>query len=245
MGQQFDDSDSQSFEEDSGADRKTSVVEILAVLSLVGGLLGYSVYQEFVEPMIAANAEKASPSPSPTLSALPKSGFPDSTAIGSLPRTTPSASRSPIADSLPTPLATPPTSNAAPGSEPAATTEIYQRAPRNGVYYAQNALQNSSRREIASSNGRFCIKLVDGPAAPESGQQQVVVSSLSIRSDGVYVDATGEKLRFDRTYTQLTDSRGTWQVLEGKGDRTGASAECLSTSGSFVRQEKGEMIQRQ
>jgi hypothetical protein len=243
MGQQFDDSDSQSFEGDSGVDRKTSVVEILAVLSLVGGLLGYSVYQEFVEPMMAADAQKASPSPSPTLSASPKSGFSDPTAIAS-PGTTPNSGRSPIAESLPTALPTLLPSNASSESEPAATTEIYQRAPKNGVYYAQNALQNSSRREIASSNGRFCVKLVDGPAAAESGQQQIVVSSLSIRNDGVYVDATGERLQFDRTYTQMTDSRGTWQVLEGKGDRTGASAECLSTSGSFVRQEKGEMIQR-
>ena len=236
MRQQFDDSDPQiSNEASSSDDRKTSPFEILAVLSLVAGLLGYSVYQEFIEPMMAASAKKASPSP--TLSPSPKFTDPRLTAS---PPLTPTPGRSPIADSS----TLPPISNPPTASEPTSAAEIYQRAPKNGVYYAQNSLLNASRREIVSSNGRFCIKLVNGPIAPESGQQQVVVSSLSFRNDGIYVDASGEKLQFDRTYTEMTDGSGIWQLLEGKGDRAGASAECLSTAGSFARSESGETIQR-
>lgn len=235
MRQQFDD-----FEEgqNSGAeakpDRKTSLFEILAVLGLIGGLLGYGTYQEFIEPMLVANAKKVTPSPSPTKTPTPKLSGPTFT-----PSIDP---RSPI----PNPAATPALPADSPGlpAEPTSAAEIYQRAPKTGVYYPQDSLLNASRREIASSNGRFCIKLVNGPPAAESGQQQVVVSSLSSRSDGIYIDATGEKLQFDRTYTEMTDSTGTWQLLESKGDRTGTSAECLNASGNFVRAEKGDLIQR-
>ena len=236
MRQQFDDFDPQSSggSEDVNSDRKTSLLEILAILGLVGGLLGYGVYQDFVEPMMAASAKKASPSPT-------KLPFADPGAIASSPRAA-SAPNQPTSDPTANPLTTPLPSLSPSTPEPTAAAEIYQRAPKNGVYYAQNSLMNASRREIISSNGRFCIKLVNGPA--ESGQQQVVVSSLSFRNDGIYVDATGEKLQFDRTYTELTDAKGSWLLLESKGDRTGTSAECLSTQGNFAREEKGEMIQR-
>ena len=233
MGQQFN-----NFEDDRDSsaggqpDRKTSPLEILAVLGLVCGLLGYGAYQDFIQPMLVANAKKATPSPTPTKPSTPK--FSDPTITAS------TAPRSPIAD----PTATPSLPDPALPSEPTSAAEIYQRAPKNGVYYPQNSLLNASRREIISSNGRFCIKLVNGPPGSESGQQQVMVSSLSFRSDGVYVDATGEKLQFDRTYTELSDSKGSWQLLESRGDRTGTSAECLNASGSFVREEKGDLIQR-
>ncbi|HEY9908797.1 MAG TPA: hypothetical protein V6D18_14465 [Thermosynechococcaceae cyanobacterium] len=208
----------------SEPNRRTSPLEVVAVLVLVAGLLGYGAYQEIIEPILQANAKKNSPSPSPIRTASP-----------TLPSAITPTPRSSFPSSLPpTPAAT--SSPLAPAPE-VGSGEIYQRAPKNGVYYAQNPQLNASRREIVSNSGRFCIKLVNSPVTPQAGQLKTLVSSLSFRSDGLYVDATGEKLLFNRSNTEMTDSRGVWLWLEGKGDRAGASAECLSTSGSFVREE--------
>lgn len=123
-----------------------------------------------------------------------------------------------------------------------AVGEIYQRSPRIGIYYAENELLNDSNRQIAGSGSRFCIKVVDGPSAPNSGYEQILVSSLSSRSDGIYIDATQEKLKFDRTYLELTDRRGVWQRLEPKVDTSGLLDECLAAQGPFVRQEQGQYV---
>lgn len=122
-----------------------------------------------------------------------------------------------------------------------ASADLYPQMPKTGIYYATNPLLNSSRREIASNQGRFCIQILQGPIA-QSGYQQGTVSSLSLRSDGIYVDATEEKLTFDRTFGELQDSKGRWQLLEGKPDRTGLMEQCLMTNDRYVQQFKGEFI---
>jgi hypothetical protein len=128
---------------------------------------------------------------------------------------------------------------ATPGSNP----EIYQRPPRTGIYYTENSQLPSSRREVAGNNGRFCIKLVNGPSASNAGFQVVIVSSLSAHKDGIYVDANQTKLMFDGNGTEMQDSQGTWQTLESKVDTSGLMDECLAAKGVFVRKTSGDYVE--
>ncbi|MBW4692994.1 MAG: caspase family protein [Lyngbya sp. HA4199-MV5] len=115
---------------------------------------------------------------------------------------------------------------------------FYQRLPRPGTYYATTLQFEKSYREISSGNGRFCIKLVDTPAkAP--GTQQIIVSTLSFRENGAYIDATKERLQIDGTFTEITDRKSTWQWSKSEVDSAGLVAECLASTSSYAREVKG------
>lgn len=208
--------------------RKTFLVELFGGLVLIAGLLGYSVYLMLEQPpdQLAAHAKQSAKS-------SPQAG-----------KSSPTAKASPVtASPTATSPATAPTDTAR--SETSSTTdseEIYQRPPRTGIYYAQNPLLNASHREIASNNGRLCIKVVNAPAAPLPGYKQILISSLSVRSNGIYIDATQEKIAFDRTLTEMKDSRGHWQLLENKADRTDME-ECLAGTTPYAKELKGDYIQ--
>jgi len=118
---------------------------------------------------------------------------------------------------------------------------FYQRLPRPGTYYATYAsttLFGQSYREISNGNGRFCIKLVNGPSKTAE-DQQVIVSTLSFRENGTYIDATRERLQVDGTFTEITDSTSTWQWSKPDVDRAGLVAKCLASTTSYVRKVKG------
>ena len=115
---------------------------------------------------------------------------------------------------------------------------FYQRLPRPGKYIATVSLFNQSYREISNTNGRFCIKVVNAPAKA-SGNQQIIVSTLSFLENGVYVDATQERLQIDGTFTEMTDNKSTWQWLKTEVDRSGLIAECLASTSNYIREVKG------
>ncbi|MBW4472065.1 MAG: caspase family protein [Stenomitos rutilans HA7619-LM2] len=115
---------------------------------------------------------------------------------------------------------------------------FYQRLPRPGTYYATTSQFNSSYREISSGSGRFCIKVVNAPAKA-SGNQQIIVSTLSFRENGAYIDATRERLQIDGTFTEITDRKSTWQWSKADIDGAGLVAECLASTTSYVREVKG------
>lgn len=228
---------------------KTSLGEVIGAVVLVVGLIGFGGYQEFVKSPqpTASPAVSASPSASPSSTATPlaQAGVPS-------PQVSPplNPSATPVAPQKPPLSSVPPAVKSGSNSSPAtsakrnseAIADIYQRTPKTGKYYAASPLLNASSREIASNQGRVCIKIIDGPVAPVAGNQQITVSSISLRKDGIYVDATQEKLKFDRSYTELSDRQGTWQLLEGMVDRSGAMEECLTTGLPYARQEQGAFI---
>jgi len=156
---------------------------------------------------------------------------------------------SPILITSPSPKATDPADRPTPslkavlpGSVPAnspATVDIYQRAPQAGTYYAENPQLSNSRREIVSGNQRFCIKLVTGSITAAGSYQQVTVSSLSFHKDGVYIDATQEKLKIDATATEIDDGRNVWQWLHKEADNSGLMAECLASKTFYSRDAQG------
>ncbi|XGV97756.1 MAG: caspase domain-containing protein [Leptolyngbya sp. BL-A-14] len=115
---------------------------------------------------------------------------------------------------------------------------FYQRLPRPGTYNAVTSRFAQSYREISSGNGRFCIKVVNAPASASKGQQ-VIVSTLSFRENGAYIDATQERLQIDGTFTEITDSKSTWQWSKAEVDRSRLVTECLASTTSYVREVKG------
>ncbi|NJP11324.1 MAG: hypothetical protein HC866_19120 [Leptolyngbyaceae cyanobacterium RU_5_1] len=120
--------------------------------------------------------------------------------------------------------------------------EPLQRVPKPGKYASEDPQFSTSRREIGKSGARICIKIVNGSTiSTPDVRSQVVVSSVSPRQDGFYVDATQEKLRMDGVYTKFADSKSVWERLETDVDESGQMAECLASTGRFiVRQGKGE-----
>ncbi len=143
----------------------------------------------------------------------------------------PSQSPSPSPSATPSPK--PPLPSATSAPPPRDAPALYQAMPKPGTYYAETPALVSYRREIASNNGRFCIKLVNASGAQTSGEPQIVISSLSNRKDGIYIDATQEKLLVDRSNPIIQDSVGTWQWLESKVDSEGSMAECLASTAPY------------
>lgn len=183
-------------------------MEFIGLLVLMGGFAGYWIYLELQKSPLLLTASPTPTTPKPTATPSTKaSALPDATTPAT-PRSTPVPALSP-------------------------DQELYQRSPKPGIYYAVNPELAASRREIVGSGDRFCIKLVNA-VTPE--KTQTMISSLSLRNDGIYIDATAEKLAFDRTYSQMTDRTGTWELLEGKQERSGTMEECLATKANFVRQ---------
>ncbi|MBF2026329.1 MAG: caspase family protein [Oscillatoriales cyanobacterium C42_A2020_001] len=113
------------------------------------------------------------------------------------------------------------------------------RVPKPGIYYTDEPQFSASRREIGKRGNRLCIKLINGSRDPAT-RSQVIVSSISPRQDGFYIDATREKLRMNNVYTEFGDRKSVWQRLEREVDETGLMGDCLAAQSSFVRQAKGE-----
>jgi hypothetical protein len=115
-------------------------------------------------------------------------------------------------------------------------------APKTGKYYSTDPLFSTSRREIDRDGDRICIKIIDGSAGSAiSDQPQVTVSSLSYRKDGVYIDATDEKLRLDPVYADITDNKGVWQRLETKANASPLMSDCLQSRKPYINRARGEL----
>jgi hypothetical protein len=114
-----------------------------------------------------------------------------------------------------------------------------EQSLKSGTYYAITARYSGSRREIARSGDRICMKMVDGTGSPDS-PAKVLISSLTVRADGFYLDATQEKLKLDATHSEFTDRQSVWQLLENKVDRSGMMAECLAAKQRYVNQAQGD-----
>lgn len=113
-----------------------------------------------------------------------------------------------------------------------------ERSPRPGVYYTTNPQFTASRREIGKSGDRLCIKLVNGSPNTAKGHSKVVVSSVSRRADGYYIDATGQKLSLGSLYSELSDGKLLWQRLETDVDESGLMGECLTAKTEYVKHDK-------
>ncbi len=182
-------------------------VELIGGVLLVGGLAGFGLYQWWTEPPLVVNRQNSGPATTSHNAPSPK----------------------------PSPL---PTASATPGKADKGTSpELYQAMPKSGVYYAINSALGTSRREIASENGRFCIKLVDAPKGQQAGETRTLVSSISSTPKGLYVDALQEKLTLDRNDNLIQDHLGSWQWLQSKVDRSGAMAECLTKTTPYRQLE--------
>lgn len=114
--------------------------------------------------------------------------------------------------------------------------------PKTGTYYTTMPQASGSRREIGRNGDRYCIRVVNTSTKTATGfRSQVLISSVSLRPDGMYVNATQEKYQIVPTATEMTDSKGViWQRLKNQIDDTGLMAECLASSQPFMRQTKEE-----
>jgi hypothetical protein len=77
--------------------------------------------------------------------------------------------------------------------------------------------------------------LVNGSPNTSKGESKVVISSLSRRPDGFYIDATAQKLSLGSYYSELSDGKLLWQRLETNVDESGLMGECLTAKAGYVR----------
>ncbi len=122
--------------------------------------------------------------------------------------------------------------------------EVSQKILKTGTYRSQGTMFNNSRREVASSNGRFCIKIVDGPPPPYAGYIEVTVSSLSLRNNDFYIDATEGKFKLINNAPVSFEDEDSfiWQLVSNSVESSGLMAECLERRGKYVRQTQGDFI---
>lgn len=184
------------------------IVAASGIIFVAGSILGYVLYQNSVR---SANQIAQNPGN----------------------RTKPTASKPVASTTKPRPDA--PIDRA---TAPQPDAEGLARTPKTGTYFAKMAQFGASRREIGRRENRFCIKLLDASEGGVLGNRsQLLVSSLSLRADGIYIDATQEKLRLDTAYPEVIDGQGiVWERLSNRVDETGLMAECLATNEIFVRQ---------
>ncbi len=195
------------------ANRQNFWLEVAGVLVLIGSMLGYAIYLFWTEPPQPPDPFRAD--------GVPDAAMP-SPLLSPLPSLSPLPDQSPQTASKPT---LPP------------DRDVYVRAPASGVYYAETAEYANSRREVISRNGRFCMRLVDAPRIDAIDQQQstqVTISSLSMRRDGVYIDATNELIELDGSSTEFRDRLGVWQLLEAKVTPTAEMETCLTAQSKYV-----------
>ncbi len=109
--------------------------------------------------------------------------------------------------------------------------DALKRMPQPGKYHSADPRFSTSNREIGRNNDRLCIKIVNGNTTANPNQRsQVIVSSLSARKDGYYIDSTNEKIRLTNTYSEFVDSKSLWQRLETDVESTGPMADCLAAN---------------
>jgi hypothetical protein len=124
---------------------------------------------------------------------------------------------------------------------------------KTGTYYAAGSMYARSYRVIANQNSRVCIKIVDGPANPYEGFQDITVSSVSSSGGELLVDATGEKLLINSEPRSVTPvgtfhfiigsgRLGVWQHMKDDFDPDAAIDECLSSTGKYEKTMQGNFI---
>jgi hypothetical protein len=141
------------------------------------------------------------------------------------------SSRQTTASTSSSPVSANPSTSQTPTTVDAAVAATATLKP--GRYYAEAAKLSTSRREVATQGARMCIKKIDG-GATAAVSPQVMVSSVSRRPDGFYIDATQEKLRLGNLLAEFSDRVATWQRVETDPDMTGAMGDCLASSRRFV-----------
>lgn len=112
-----------------------------------------------------------------------------------------------------------------------------------GVYLGQGSAVSRSWRKVAQEEGRFCVEIANGPPTPYSGLIVARVSSLSLRDEQLYVDATdfpltssigrdGESQHVDFGPPYF---RTQWLHQPDRALESEWLADCLASSGTYIQ----------
>lgn len=112
-----------------------------------------------------------------------------------------------------------------------------------GTYTTQGTMYRGSRREIARRGNRVCIKRVDGIPTPYRGYSTITVSSISVRSGKLIVDATNREMSIkeDGSFDDGT-TRGTWKLLSSDIGPSKIMDACLAATDVYGNTTKGEFL---
>lgn len=131
-----------------------------------------------------------------------------------------------------------------------------------GVYFGEGTMFNHSYREILKRGDRVCIKIVDGPASPYRGREEITVSSVSL-SPNIVVDADQTKLEvfrgedLPRPFTTYLNQNvklaffhtgRTYWVYKGESvgklnpQQSKDLIECINSTGVYQKSYQGDMV---
>lgn len=123
-----------------------------------------------------------------------------------------------------------------------------------GIYYGFGTLFNNSRREIAHNNRKSCIKIVNDPPSPYSGQENIIISTLSLNNGKIYIDALDAEIEF-RADTNTVVSfyydgggRTAWELRNIETDprttpdQNKKMQECLNSQEQYIHRMTGISI---
>lgn len=124
---------------------------------------------------------------------------------------------------------------------------------KTGTYRAAGSMYNGSYRVIANQGSRTCIKIVNGPANPYEGFQDIAVSSVSSSGGKLLVDATGEEILINTEPDHVSEKgrfhfiigggrSGVWEHMKDSFEPDGAIDECLSSTGKYEKTWQGRFI---
>ena len=123
-----------------------------------------------------------------------------------------------------------------------------------GIYYGLGSMFNNSRREILHGSQKSCIKIVDGPASPYQGQEEIMISSLSLNNGKIYIDTLGEEIQVhsdtntEVNFTYNGGGRTSWHLRSRDADsrttphQDAKMEECLNSQGNYSHRMTGISI---
>ncbi len=137
----------------------------------------------------------------------------------------------------------------APGCIAPAPTQANPVLPQSGDYYARGSAYSRSTRTVKQQGNRVCLSMINGPASPYEGYQQITVSSLFTRGDRVYRDGDGLAITVDNDGKSFrSGERAIWELL-GSGtprqllpQEAPLMAACLDTDAPYSQSVEGEFI---
>lgn len=116
-----------------------------------------------------------------------------------------------------------------------------------GTYFASGSMYSRSYRVVAREGDRLCIKIVDGPANPYEGHQNITVSKVFKHDQTDLVVANESELplivKGPKTFFVGGSRSGQWQLSE-RFDRDFSAdlKACLESQGNYAKTWQGAFI---
>jgi hypothetical protein len=129
-------------------------------------------------------------------------------------------------------------------AEPVATAD--PSTLEAGTYFAQGTMYSRSYRVVAKQDDRLCVKIVDGPASPYEGFQEITVTTIEKSADDRWIVAATQDdfvMKGPQEFSIGAGRGGMWQLVPNfKRDLSAGLNDCLAETGNYSKKLRGPFI---